>query len=317
VLDIRNLEVEYGHGAVATAAVRRATLHVARGAALALIGESGSGKSTLALAVMRMIRPPAGRIAGGDISLGNVSITAAPPKEMRSMLRHRIGFIPQDPTTSLDPLFTIGSQVAEVLPRMPRGARKNEIGLLLETLGVAGATTRLGSYPYEFSGGMRQRVAMAIALAREPDLLIADEPTTALDVTTQISLLRLLDKLRVDRQLTTLFITHDLRVARLLCQDVAVMYAGLIVESGPMAQVLRAPAHPYTKALLDLSSTGRVPGSRLAVIPGQPAGPHESPQGCPFAPRCVHAEATCRTALPDVATRSDGVRYQCWNPVAA
>ena len=317
MLDIRNLEVEYSHGGVATTAVRRATLHVAKGAALALIGESGSGKSTLALAVMRMIRPPAGRIAGGDISLDNVSITAAPRKEMRSMLRHRIGFIPQDPTTSLDPLFTIGSQVAEVLPRTARGARKSEIGLLLETLGVAGATARLGSYPYEFSGGMRQRVAMAIALAREPDLLIADEPTTALDVTTQISLLRLLDKLRVDRQLTTLFITHDLRVARLLCQDVAVMYAGLIVESGPMTKVLRAPAHPYTKALLDLSRTGRVPGSRLAVIPGQPASLDESPQGCPFAPRCSRAEATCRTTLPDVATRGDGVRYQCWNPVAA
>ena len=315
MLDIKNLEVEYTHGAVATPVVRRATLHVPEGAALALIGESGSGKSTLALAVMRMIRPPAGRIADGEIYLDNVSITAARHKQMRSILRHRIGFIPQDPTTSLDPLFTIGSQVAEVLPRMPRGPRNRKIGSLLETLGVAAATARLRSYPHEFSGGMRQRVAMAIALAKEPDLLIADEPTTALDVTTQISLLRLLDQLRVDRRLTTLFITHDLRVARLLCQDVAVMYAGLIVESGPMKQVLRAPAHPYTKALLELSVSGKIPGSRLTVIPGHPPSPLEHHRGCPFAPRCSRAEEICRTTLPEVQTRDDGVRYRCWNPV--
>jgi oligopeptide/dipeptide ABC transporter ATP-binding protein len=317
VLDIGNLEVEYTHDGTVTPVVRGATLHVSKGAALALIGESGSGKSTLALAVMRMIRPPYGRIADGEISLDKISITAAKRKEMRSILRHRIGFIPQDPVTSLDPLFTIGTQVAEVLPRMPHRARNREIGTLLEALGVAGATERLRSYPHEFSGGMRQRVAMAIALAKEPDLLIADEPTTALDVTTQISFLRLLDKLRVDRRLTTLFITHDLRVARLLCQDVAVMYAGLIVESGPMKQVLRSPAHPYTRALLDLSGTEKVPGSRLAVIPGQPPSPQDQPRGCPFAPRCARAEETCRTSLPEVQTRGDGVRYQCWNPVTA
>jgi oligopeptide/dipeptide ABC transporter ATP-binding protein len=315
MLDIKDLEVEYTHGGIATPAVRRATLHLSKGAALALIGESGSGKSTLALAVMRLIRPPAGRIVEGEIFLDNVSVTVARHKQMRSILRHRIGFIPQDPTTALDPLFTIGSQVAEVLPRMPRGKRNREIGTLLETLGVRAATARLRSYPHEFSGGMRQRVAMAIALAKEPDLLIADEPTTALDVTTQISLLRLLDKLRVDRQLTTLFITHDLRVARLLCQDVAVMYAGLIVESGPMRQVLKAPSHPYTKALLDLSESEKIPSSRLTVIPGHAPSPLDRPRGCPFAPRCSRAEEICRTTLPEVQTRDDGVRYQCWNPV--
>jgi oligopeptide/dipeptide ABC transporter ATP-binding protein len=317
MLDIKDLEVEYTHGTIATPVVRRATLHVSKGTALALIGESGSGKSTLALAVMRVIRPPVGRIVEGEISLDDVSITAARHKQMRSILRHRIGFIPQDPTTSLDPLFTIGSQVAEVMPRMSRGKRNREIGILLETLGVRAATARLRSYPHEFSGGMRQRVTMAIALAKEPDLLIADEPTTALDVTTQISLLRLLDKLRVDRQLTTLFITHDLRVARLLCQDVAVMYAGLIVESGPMKQVLKAPSHPYTKALLELSVSGKIPSSRLTVIPGHAPSPLDHPRGCPFAPRCARAEETCRTTLPDVQTRSDGVRYRCWNPVTA
>jgi oligopeptide/dipeptide ABC transporter ATP-binding protein len=315
VLDIGNLEVEYTHGGVTTPAVRQVSLQISRGTALALIGESGSGKSSLALAVMRLIRPPVGRITGGDITLDKTSITGARRAELRSILRHRIGFIPQDPTTSLDPLFTIGAQVAEVMPPMRRAARNREIGTLLESLGVAEATTRLRSYPHEFSGGMRQRVAMAIALAKGPDLLIADEPTTALDVTTQISILRLLDRLRLDRHLTTLFITHDLRVARLLCQEVAVMYAGLIVESGPMTQVLGKPSHPYTKALLDLSAAGRTPGARLPTIPGQPPGLQEHLRGCPFAPRCSRALDTCRTAIPGEETRADGVRYRCWNPV--
>jgi oligopeptide/dipeptide ABC transporter ATP-binding protein len=317
MLDIHDLEVEYKHGGTATKVIKGVSLHVSKGAALALVGESGSGKSTLALAVMRMIRPPAGQIAHGEISLDSTSITSAAPKQMRSILRHRIGFIPQDPTTSLDPLFTIGSQVAEVLPPLPRGKRQDEIAALLESLGIEGAAARLRGYPHEFSGGMRQRVAMAIALAKQPELLIADEPTTALDVTTQIGFLRLLDALRIERNLTTLFITHDLRVARLLCQDVAVMYAGLIVETGSMKRVLEAPSHPYTQALLSLGTAGKEPGSRLAAIPGQPPGPLDDSEGCPFAPRCPRATDTCRAALPDMKTRADGVTYLCWNPVTS
>src|SRR5215217_2220357 len=168
---------------------------------------------------------------------------------MRKVLRNDIGYVPQDPTTALDPLFTVRSQIAEAHPGGPRATVNQDIVQLLERLGVLDAERRLKSYPHEFSGGMRQRVAIAIALAKDPSLLIADEPTTALDVTTQLGILRLLDELRRERDLALLFVTHDLAVARLVCQDLAVMYGGLVVESGPIETIMAAPRHPYTRAL--------------------------------------------------------------------
>lgn len=317
MLQIRDLEVEYGSIGTSVQVLRGVSVSVPEGSALAIVGESGSGKSTLALSVMRMISADAGRIRRGEIWLNGRDIVKNSAREMRGVLRNDIGFIPQDPTTALDPLFTIRSQIAEVLPRMSRAAADRRIVALLDSLGVVNAESRLRSYPHEFSGGMRQRVAVAIALAKEPRLLIADEPTTALDVTTQIAFLRLLDDLRTSRSLTTLFITHNLQVARLLCQNVAVMYAGVVVEAGPMAAVMEAPKHPYTQALLAVTTIDVAPQTPLGAIPGQPPSPVQDPVGCPFVNRCPRALGCCSSSLPGEVTTEVGVTYNCWNPVSA
>src|SRR4051812_37135533 len=233
MLDVQDLHADYYTGRGAVHAVRGVDFVVPSGSATALVGESGSGKSTAALSIMRLVQPPIGDVVGGHILLDGRDLRRLGPGEMRNVLRHDIGYIPQDPVTALDPLFTIRTQIAEATPKASRKATDDAIVALLERLGVLDARSRLKSYPHQFSGGMRQRVAIAIALAKEPRLLIADEPTTALDVTTQVSILRLLDELRRERDLALLFVTHDLAVARLVCQNLAVMYAGIVVKSGP------------------------------------------------------------------------------------
>jgi oligopeptide/dipeptide ABC transporter ATP-binding protein len=312
VLSVEDLRTDYYAGHHAVPAVRGIDLHVAAGTATALVGESGSGKSTAALSIMRLIRPPIGDVVGGRAVLGERDLFSLSRSEMREVLLHDIGYIPQDPTTALDPLFTVRTQIAEAQPRQGRrrADRDDEIVELLDRLGVVNARQRLRSYPHEFSGGMRQRVAIAIALAKDPRLLIADEPTTALDVTTQLGILRLLDELRRERRLAVLFVTHDLAVARLVCQDVAVMYGGLIVESGPIESVLAAPSHPYTQALLDADPGHAEPRSRLRAIPGQPPPLTDLPSGCPFAPRCPIAEEACEHGIPPVEVRGE-VRVRC------
>jgi oligopeptide/dipeptide ABC transporter ATP-binding protein len=230
---------------------------------------------------------------------------------MRQTLLHEIGYVPQDPTTALDPLFTVRTQIAEVMTGSGSKRETDErIVALLERLGVADADRRLRSHPHEFSGGMRQRVAIAVALAKEPSLLIADEPTTALDVTTQLAILRLLDELRRERGLAVLFVTHDLAVARLVCQDVAVMYAGIIVESGPISAVLAEPRHPYTRALLDADPGSAAPRTKLRAISGQPPALTNLPTGCPFAPRCPMVEPRCEEAIP-APVQVGGVTVRC------
>ncbi|NYG59859.1 oligopeptide/dipeptide ABC transporter ATP-binding protein [Nocardioides daedukensis] len=282
---------------------------------MALVGESGSGKSTVAQSIMRMIRPPVGDLREGVVSVNGVDVRLCTDQQMRQVLRSEIGFIPQDPTTALDPLYTIRSQIKEVLPPEDKKNADRVITELLESLGIVNAADRLGDYPHEFSGGMKQRVAIAIALAKKPSVLIADEPTTALDVTTQIGILRLLDKLRRERSLATLFITHNIRVARLLCQHVVVMYGGIVVESGPIDQVMAAPSHPYTRALLDASVLGDHPRQKLRAIPGNPPSLFTMPKGCPFSPRCANATDQCHDGLPEETATERGTRYTCWNPV--
>ncbi|GGM62005.1 ABC transporter ATP-binding protein [Dactylosporangium sucinum] len=317
MLEISNLTTHYFQGGQVATAVRGASLTLKKGLATAIVGESGSGKSTVAMSVMRMIRPPIGDIAEGTIRVNGTDVTAASPKQMREILRTSIGFVPQDPTTALDPLYTIRSQIVEAMPHVERNKRTETIVELLTSLGIADARDRLREHPHQFSGGMRQRVAIAIALAKEPDLLIADEPTTALDVTTQIGILRLLDRLRRERHLTTMFITHDIRVARLVCQDVAVMYGGVVVESGPLSAVVDAPSHPYTRALLDASSLDVGPRQRLRAISGSPPTLLAMPPGCPFAPRCPNATAICHREMPATTGKADGSSFACWNPVAS
>jgi oligopeptide/dipeptide ABC transporter ATP-binding protein len=300
VLEVEDLETVYYTARGDVPAVRGIDLDVRSGSARALVGESGSGKSTAALSIMRLIHRPIGDVVGGRVRLDGRDLLGLRAREMRKVLRHDIGYVPQDPVTALDPLFTVRTQIAEASPRKSRRELDESIVALLERLGVLDARSRLRSYPHEFSGGMRQRVAIAIALAKEPRLLIADEPTTALDVTTQVSILRLLDELRRERKLALLFVTHDLAVARLVCQDLTVMYAGIVVEAGPIATVMSKPRHPYTRALLDADSGHAEPLSRLRAIPGQPPPLSDLPPGCPFAPRCPIAESRCSEALPRV-----------------
>jgi oligopeptide/dipeptide ABC transporter ATP-binding protein len=298
MLEVEDLQTVYYTGQGQVPAVRGINLSVPKGAATALVGESGSGKSTAALSVMRLVSKPIGDVVGGRVNLDGRELLKLNGRQMREVLRRDIGYIPQDPVTALDPLYTVRTQIAEASSKKGRKEIDEAMVALLERLGVIDARKRLKSYPHEFSGGMRQRVAIAIALAKDPMLLIADEPTTALDVTTQVAILRLLDELRRERNLAMLFVTHDLAVARLVCQRLAVMYAGVIVEAGPINEVMSAPRHPYTRALLDADSGHAEPLSRLRTIPGQPPPLSDLPPGCPFAPRCPLAEDRCWDAMP-------------------
>ena len=310
MLEIEDLHTVYYQGHHQVEAVRGIDLVVRSGSATALVGESGSGKSTAALSVMRLIKHPIGDVTRGRVRLDGRDLMQLKPKEMRAVLRKEIGYVPQDPTTALDPLFTVRTQIAEAHTARTRAEIDADVVQTLERIGVVDARKRLKSYPHEFSGGMRQRVAIAIALAKQPSLIIADEPTTALDVTTQVAILKLLDELRRERNLALLFVTHDLAVARLVCQDVAVMYGGLVVEWGPIAAVIANPRHPYTKALLDADAGKADPRSRLRAIPGQPPPLNDMPHGCPFAPRCPVAGPECLDAIPAVEEFGQ-VRVRC------
>jgi oligopeptide/dipeptide ABC transporter ATP-binding protein len=314
LLQIRGLEVSYTHDYQSFPALRGIDLDVPDSTAVALVGESGSGKSTVALSIMRLIAPPTGRIEAGSVRLQGVELLDLSSGKMRQVLKRDIGYVPQDPTAALDPLCTVGKHIDETLSEsVPSHQRRGAIADILESLGVTDARSRLGSYPHEFSGGMKQRVAIATALARNPKLIIADEPTTALDVTTQLGILRLIDGMRRERQLSLLFITHDLSVARVLCQQVVVLYAGRVVEHGPIARVMEHPRHPYTKALADAIPRRAAARSRLRAIPGQPPLPSEVTIGCPFAPRCPIGDLHCTQVMPPLEVR-DGVGVACWKP---
>ncbi|MCB2137343.1 MAG: ABC transporter ATP-binding protein, partial [Rhodobacteraceae bacterium] len=266
---------------------------------LGVIGESGSGKSVTALSVMGLVASPPGVITGGAVRFQGEDLIGAPYEILRQMRGDRVAYIFQDPLSTLHPLYRIGQQLAEaILSHHKIGsaeARSRAIGLLKDVR-IPNAEARVDNFPHEMSGGMRQRVGIAMALANEPDVIIADEPTTALDVTVQAQILSLLDDLRRDRGLAIIFITHDFGVVAQLCDRVAVMYAGRIVEEGPTKAVLDAPAHPYTKRLI--ACVPELGGGRreLAAIPGLPPVVDDLPPGCAFAPRCDRAQDNCRAA---------------------
>jgi oligopeptide/dipeptide ABC transporter ATP-binding protein len=277
-------------------AVDDVSFGLARGETLALVGESGSGKSVTALSIMRLVMPP-GRIASGRIELDGHDLLSLDETKMRAIRGRRIGFVFQEPMVALDPVYTIGAQIAETLEAhgLARGgAVRARVLDLLDAVSVPDPARRAREYPHQLSGGLRQRAMMALALAAEPDVLIADEPTTALDVTVQAEVLDLLRDLRRRFALSVLLITHDLGVVAEMADRVAVMYAGRIVESGAVAQVFHSPAHPYTRALFD-SIPGAHPGQRLRAIQGTVPPLGQWPDGCTFAPRCPDRFAPCST----------------------
>jgi peptide/nickel transport system ATP-binding protein len=316
VLDIRGLRTVFRTRGGELTAVRDIDLTIDAGETLALVGESGSGKSVTSLSVMRLLTRNVGAIAAGSIRLrdrkGIVSdLATLDDRHMREIRGGDIGMVFQEPMSSLNPVLTIGDQIAEPIRihrRADRATAMREATALLESVGIPDAKRRVRQYPHELSGGMRQRATIAMALACDPVLLIADEPTTALDVTIQAQILDLMQRLQRERGMAILFVTHNLGVVAEIADRVAVMYAGRIVEEGPTETVFRNPRHPYTRGLLaSMPRLGeatrmRQAGEPLYAIPGVVPGLTRMPSGCAFAPRCAHAIQACSEAVPSLET---------------
>jgi oligopeptide/dipeptide ABC transporter ATP-binding protein len=316
LLQLDHLSTHYvsARGSRVVRAVDDVSLGIGAGETLGIVGESGSGKSTLALSILRLL-PPAARIAGGSMTFEGEDLLQKSEAEMRRVRGKRIAMILQDPMASLNPLFTIGDQVAEPIRVHESGGRAGAWGRareLLKAVRIPSPETRLNQHPHEMSGGMRQRIVGAIGISCGPRLLIADEPTTSLDLTIQAQYLNLLRDLQQAHGIALIFITHNLGIVAKMCDRLAVMYAGRVVESGPVAEVFDAPAHPYTQALL--GSIPRMSDSRrrLAAIDGQPPDLAALPPGCAFAPRCPSAVDRCRGAEPPQAGLGAGRSVRCW-----
>jgi peptide/nickel transport system ATP-binding protein len=294
------------------------SLRVGQGETLGIVGESGCGKTITALSIMRLL-PPGGRISAGSIRFGGTDLARLADPDMRVIRGNRIAMIFQDPMTSLNPCLTIGEQVAEPVV-LHRGASREQARRraeeVLELVGLPRARERLPAYPHVLSGGMRQRVMIAMALACEPELLIADEPTSALDVTLEAQILALLRKIRADRGLSILFVTHDLSVVAQLCDRVVVMYAGQVVEQGAVADVFSDPRHPYTEALLSAVPARAHRGRTLATVPGQVPSLLGELTGCRFATRCRYQKEICHNQAPRVvgSGASEAVRCHMRDP---
>ena len=288
---------------------------LAPGETLGIVGESGSGKSLTCLSLVRLNPTPGTRIVGGRVLLRGRDLLTLPDREMRRIRGRRIAMVLQDPMSALNPVFTIGNQIGEVLHlhRDAHGAAARALAVdLLRQLRIPDPERALASYPHQYSGGMRQRAVGAIALAGGPEVLIADEPTTALDVTIQAAYLDLLRGLQRETGLAILFVTHDFAVVARICDRVAVMYAGRIVETTSVAALFGDPLHPYTRALLaSLPDVERKP-EKLDPIPGQPPSVFEPRVGCMFAPRCPHADARCRNEAPPEFAVDQGRTVRCW-----
>ncbi len=316
LLDIQNLSTHFvsAGGTRVVRAVNDVSFTLRAGETLGIVGESGSGKSTLALTILRLL-PKAARIVEGKINFEGENLLDKSDGEMRHVRGKRIAMILQDPMASLNPLFTIGDQVAEpmrVHEHMPRGGAWTKARDLLRAVRISAPDTRVREYPHQMSGGMRQRIVGAIAISCEPSLLIADEPTTSLDVTIQAQYLNLLRDLQRAHHLALIFITHNLGIVAKMCDQVAVMYAGRMVEVGPVRQIFNRPAHPYTEALL--SSIPRLSDNRerLTAIEGQPPDLATPPQGCAFHPRCPKVIERCRDQDPPTFAVADMQRARCW-----
>ncbi len=313
VLCVRDLKVGFPTRRGTLVAVDGVSFDIAAGEVLGVVGELGAGKSLTGAAVIGLIEPP-GRIMAGEVRLSGRRIDDLVPEQMRKVRGRRIGMVFQDPLTSLNPLYRIGDQIVETIRThtdlSPREARERAIALLQEA-GIQGARARIDSYPHELSGGMRQRVVLALALCAAPDLLIADEPTTALDVSIQAQIIALLKRLCRERGTAVMLITHDMGVIAETADRVAVMYAGRIAEIGPVRDVVQNPHHPYTRGLMGAIPTAAVRAERLTQIPGSMPRLAAIPPGCAFHPRCAHAFERCRSERPE-RMPVDASEAACW-----
>jgi len=324
VLDVRGLKTVFRTRGGEVHAVNSVSFHLMPGELLGVVGESGSGKSVTMMSLIGLLPSPPAEVRGGEVLLGGVDILKASPDALRHVRGARIGFVFQDPMTSLNPVFTVGNQIMEPLLThmgMTKAQAADRAVELLELVGIPDAAKRLKSYPHQFSGGMRQRVMIAIALACDPDVLIADEPTTALDVTIQAQILELVKELRQKLGMAIIWITHDLGVIAAIADRVMVMYGGQVVEQAPVRDLFADPRHPYTRALL--KTIPKVSGEReakLQVIEGQPPILGAAPVACPFRARCAHAFDRCHRENPQRRAVGGGIvgfghDVAChWNP---
>jgi oligopeptide/dipeptide ABC transporter ATP-binding protein len=313
LLSVEDLRTYFYTNVGIVKAVDGVSFYVKAGEALGLAGESACGKSVTCLSILRLVPQPAGRIVGGKIIFEGEDLLTKPEKEMTKWRGKKISMILQDPLMSLNPVYTIGEQVAEAfrLDKIRHAIRQHVIDVL-NSVKIPSAGERLGSYPFQFSGGMRQRTAAAIAIARSPKLLIADEPTTSLDVTIQDQFLKLLKEMQQKNNMALILVTHDLSIVAETCDRVAIMYAGRIVESGSVKRVYENPGHPYTQALMQAVPRLGRKSKRLFQIEGEPPNPAKLPTGCYFHPRCHKVMDICRAQYPPVFNMEGDGYAACW-----
>jgi oligopeptide/dipeptide ABC transporter ATP-binding protein len=315
LLEVRDLRTYIYTRRGVVKAVDGVSFTLEQGETLAIVGESGCGKSMTCLSIMRLLPEPGGRIVGGEVRFKGQNLLQKSPEEMRQLRGSQIAMVLQDPMASLNPALTVGEQVAEPL-RVHQGMRgsslRERVVELLRQVGISDPQRRVDAYPHQMSGGMRQRVAGAIALSCHPSLLLADEPTTSLDVTIQAQYLRLLEDIQKETNVGLIFVTHDLGIVAKMCHRVAVMYAGKIVESGSTRDVFNQPKHPYTIALLNCLPRLKKRREPLVTIEGQPPDLANLPPGCSFAARCKAVQPTCRELVPPLAQVHTGHFAACW-----
>ncbi len=315
LLKVTDLTVEFSTEQGILRAVDSVSFSLEEGKTLCVVGESGCGKSVTALSLLKLVPPP-GRIVSGRVDYRERDLLQLPERELRRLRGNEVSIIFQEPMTALNPVYTVGYQVSEVIQthqRLRRKPAKGKAIQVLEMVGMPGAAERYDAYPHELSGGMRQRVMIAVALACRPSLLVADEPTTALDVTIQAQILDLLTRLQRDLGMAVLLITHDLGVVAETADDVVVMYAGQVVESAPASAIFESPQHPYTRALLrSVPSYGMSRGQRLAAIPGNVPDLTKLPEACRFADRCSHVFDLCRSSDPGLRWSEESHCVRCY-----
>ncbi|MEW9053924.1 MAG: ABC transporter ATP-binding protein [Neobacillus sp.] len=316
ILEVRNLRTSFFTDEGEVKAVDGVDFTIEKGKTIGIVGESGSGKSITSLSILRLLQEPVGKIVGGEIIFKGENLINKSKKEMMNIRGNNISMIFQEPMTSLNPTLTCGEQIAESV-RIHQKLKRREAWIkavdMLRLVGIPSPEKRAKQYPFELSGGMRQRVMIAMALACNPELLIADEPTTALDVTIQAQILDLMKKLQEELGTSLMMITHDLGVVAEMCDKVAVMYCGKVVEYADVKTIFTNPKHPYTVGLLNsVPKHDQDYEGDLSVIEGSVPSPFNLPKGCRFAPRCPHARAICHTELPELETALDGDQVRCW-----